>query len=172
MLSKKVLTIPGNGNEYVCSECISDFVDINDLTYTTCYICAAPAISSVGWTSVYPQAKVMVPNLDSGKLEPKVVTLCQHCTSSHFVCPCGLLKSSTDQFGSCTPTILPEDTSITVDSCCAECLGNVTESEDGQMVAYFQPFNEEYVKVAIDQKIYNLNAKITGVNFKSNDEPF
>jgi hypothetical protein len=172
MLSKKVLTIPGNGNEYVCSECISDFVDNNDLTYTTCYICAAPAISSVGWTSVYPQAKVMVPNLDSGKLEPKVVTLCQHCTSSHFVCPCGLLKSSTDQFGSCTPTILPEDTSITVDSCCAECLGNVTESEDGQMVAYFQPFNEEYVKVAIDQKIYNLNAKITGVNFKSNDEPF
>jgi hypothetical protein len=101
-------------------------------------------------------------------LAPQVITLCQSCHAQHFTCPCGLLKSNNSQFGSCTPTILPEDTSVTVTQCCAECLGNVTESPEGEMVAYYQPFQEHYVQVAINQSVH-IFSKSVGIHKQSNN---
>ena len=168
ILFKQLLHLPGS-EEVICSDCQPHFIADNELTPTNCYVCQAVAIKTNGWAESYPQSKAMVvaPDLT---LAPKVITLCQPCNAQHFTCPCGLLKNNADQFGSCTPTILPEDTSITVTQCCAECLGNVTEDSDGNMVAYYQPFQEEYIKVAIKQAVHTFSKSI-GTHKQSNNAP-
>lgn len=167
-LAKQLLHIP-KSEEVICSNCQPHYIADNELTPTNCYICSAVAIKTNGWQESYPQSKAMVVAPDLG-LVPKVITLCQPCNAQHFTCPCGLLKNNNDQFGSCTPTILPEDISITVTQCCAECLGNVTEDSEGFITAYYQPFQEEYVKVAIKQAIHTFS-KSVGTHKQSNNVP-
>jgi len=157
-LAKQLLHIPGS-EEVVCSNCQPGYIADNELTPTNCYVCSAVAIETNGWQESYPQSKAMVVSPDL-ILAPKVITLCQPCNAQHFTCPCGLLKNNNSQFGPCTPTILPEDTSLTVTQCCAECLGNVTESPEGEMVAYYQPFQEQYVQVAIQQSVHTLSKSV------------
>jgi hypothetical protein len=167
ILFKQLLHLPGS-EEVICSDCQPHFIADNELTPTNCYVCQAVAIKTHGWGESYPQSKAMVVTPDL-TLAPKVITLCQPCNAQHFTCPCGLLKNNNDQFGSCTPTILPEDTSITVTQCCAECLGNITEDSDtGQMVAYYQPFQEDYVKVAIKEAVHTFS-KSVGTHKQSNN---
>jgi hypothetical protein len=172
-LNKKLLFIP-NSEEVVCPNCQPSYIADNELTPANCYVCDAVAIKTDGWAESYPQSKAMVVTQDL-TLAPQVITLCQSCHAQHFTCPCGLLKSNNSQFGSCTPTILPEDTSVTVTQCCAECLGNVTESPEGEMVAYYQPFQEHYVQVAINQSVH-IFSKSVGIHKQSNNtlntEPF
>ena len=172
-LNKKLLFIPGC-EEVVCPNCQPSYIADNELTLTNCYICSAVAIKTNGWQESYPESKAMVVTPDLA-LAPKVITLCQPCNAQHFTCPCGLLKNNTEQLASCTPTILPEDISITVTQCCAGCLGNVTESPEGEMVAYYQPFQEEYLKVAIKENIHTFS-KSVGINKITNNqfttEPF
>jgi len=167
-LNKKLLFIP-NCEEVVCPNCQPSYIIDNELITTNCYVCEAVAIKTSGWGESYPQSKAMVVTPDL-TLAPKVITLCQPCNAQHFTCPCGLLKNNNSQFGSCTPTILPEDISITVTQCCAECLGNVTEDSDGNMVAYYQPFQEEYVKVAIKQAVHTFS-KSVGIKKEVNNAP-
>jgi hypothetical protein len=168
IMFKQLLHLPAS-EEVICPTCQPHYIADNELTPTNCYICEAVAIKTNGWGQSYPQSKAMVATPDL-TLAPKVITLCQPCNAQHFTCPCGLLKNNTDQFGSCTPTILPEDTSITVTQCCAECLGNVAEDSDGNMVAYYQPFQEEYVKVAIKQAVHTFSKSI-GTHKQSNNAP-
>ena len=170
-LAKQLLHIPGS-KDVICSDCQPGYIADNELTPTNCYVCEAVAIKTDNhvegsWSESYPQSKAMVVTQDL-TLAPQAITLCQPCYAQHFTCPCGLLKNNNSQFGPCTPTILPEDTSITVTQCCAECLGNVTEDSEGFMTAYYQPFQEHYVQVAINQSVH-IFSKSVGINKQSNN---
>lgn len=151
----------------VCSACYDDFVVEEDLSTGNCYACHKSVVTSTGWNHVYPSIKAMVTSSESPELTPGYVTFCSHCASKHFVCPCGIIKDSSTQMAHCEPTPIDSfnsDVQLTVTSCCAECLGNVTESSDGIMVANYQPqsdFHVELVKKVAQTGIYQNVSQIS-----------
>lgn len=168
IFSKNHLILP-DAITCVCSDCISDYIVENHLSLTQCYTCKCQAIDTVGWESQFPHIKAMLPDSITSELTSQNIVLCTECYSKHYICPCGLLKNQDQQFGPCTPT--PMNGETVVSSCCAECLGNVTESPQGEMVAYYQPFNKDYFQTTLIENIHK-HTKSVGVKIDPTIEPF
>lgn len=172
---------PIQDGQKLCSHCFDSYIEESELTTSNCFACSKTVITSVGWNTIYPTLKVVVPNptLEDKPYETKYATFCTGCSSAHYVCPCGLVKNKElDQTANCDPTSLginSEGTELVVYKCCASCLGPVSFDQDGNASANYKPQNEmfeNYSKTVVEEKIYlNISSITQNIN-SQNDEPF
>ena len=144
----------------VCATCFTKDIVQNELETGECLSCHKTVVTSTGWQSVYPQLKTIDINIDSpNDSTSEYVSFCDSCAINFFVCPCGLIKDKAQtQFGSCTATTIDsfdDSISLAVTACCGGCLANVTENENGMMVAYFQPNIPAFVEIVAKDKLYH-----------------
>lgn len=136
-------------SEEICSDCLDatispdPFGEEPNLSFTHCYSCAKKVIDDIGWSAVYPTFSALIYDTTTENMVPGKATFCHDCAKDNYVCPCGLIKPSTETLLQCTPTTFDiDDKTVTVSSCCQTCFGNATE-ENGQIVIKYQPFNKE-----------------------------
>jgi hypothetical protein len=159
----------------VCGTCFIKNIEQNDLETSQCLSCNKTVVTSTGWQSLYPTLKTIDINIDDpNNSTSEYVSFCDSCAPNFFLCPCGLIKDKAQtQFGSCTPTPIDsfdDSISLAVTACCGGCLGNVTENENGMMVAHFQPNVPAFVQIVAKDKLYH---GINSIDIQAlGDDPF
>lgn len=153
--------------EFICVDCHVEMINDNELSTTGCFSCSKEVINSVGWNSIYPTFEAALPSSDSLSLSPQQVSFCSSCAKDIYVCPCGLIKNSSDEMTPCTPTTFDIDDKVfQVDSCCSGCLSNATE-ENGQIVMHYQPFDPQVAKTMHSTSALHV---AVGIKFNSSEE--
>ena len=130
--------------EVICMDCFMHDAAHHNLDISECAVCQKSVVISTGWNHVYPTFKSYVSNGET--LESKYNTFCVNCASLHFVCPCGLIRNSSDTtFNPCSSTIIEDNDNktVSVESCCSTCLGAPDINENGSVVCYYTPLNKE-----------------------------
>lgn len=147
--------------EEICTDCFNatispdPFGDEPDLSFTHCYSCSKKVINEIGWSHVYPTFNALVYDTSKETMVPGNPTFCNDCAKKNYVCPCGLIKPSSESLLQCTPTTFDlDDKTVTVSSCCQSCLGNATE-ENGEIKIAYQPFNKDISDLAHIAPILN-----------------
>ena len=161
--------------DQICINCFNVMVEENELQTDNCFSCEKKVITSVGWNHIYPKLKTVSINFESIEdSSSKYVHFCNTCASKYVVCPCGLIKDSSEiANGSCTPTPIAsfdESMSLTVNSCCSTCSGNITEDPSGELISYFTPLVPKFVEIVAKEKIYQNISYIDA--YSIDDEPF
>lgn len=98
-------------------------------------------------TNIFPTVSVSVPYIDeqgnpSFKLEEK--TFCSDCTEHTFVCPCGIIKSSSDEdFNACDKSVLitQAGSTVMINKACASCVQFTFEQDN--ISATYKPNNPD-----------------------------
>jgi hypothetical protein len=169
-------------SEEICLDCFNDMVEVGNaildmpnqpFSLANCFSCSKKVIDTVGWSTVYPTFNAAIPDFESGTMTPSSVTFCPECAKNHYVCPCGLIKQSSENLVPCTPTTFDlDDKNVTVLSCCQSCIGNATE-ENGMIIMKYKPFNEEITATTHNVSILNNAMGVSvSINLDLLEDPF
>jgi hypothetical protein len=164
-----------NGDK-VCSECVVHYAEAENLLdqVEDCYGgCQTKVITNSKFINSYPTVTVVVPYYDyeQNKMLSNISdkTFCISCSFKYIVCPCGLVKNKdNDDFNSCTKTTLltDEGSIISIEKACSSCVQSpATLNQNGELVAYYQPFNENIQKTYINSNILSNPLINQGIKF-------
>lgn len=169
--------VDGQGSHIssICPSCIEKFAHNNGFkdSLQKCDYCGEnDVINSPVTFPEFPSRAYINPSIDeTGKVvfSKTRKTYCKSCESAAFsktfVCPCGLLQTSTDVMVACEPTTYEvgenKEYTVTVKQCCKSCTGNIHMGQKGDLVANYVPAVKESFEYTIcsftkQEKLLNL----------------
>lgn len=160
-------------NGKLCKACFEQMIAEEDLPHQNCYVCSKLLVSHSDWNNLYPNYQIVFPQFDQNNEQEfsiKSIYLCNYCKNEHKICPCGLLKSSNEQFCSITNQVKTEtdnpNTLLVVESACSTCVHfDVTQDT---VSSTYSPIDPQAHQLAIENCSAN-NLIINGISFNYQD---
>ena len=164
-----------DGSSHFCLDCFADVINNENLSEGQCFSCSKILVTSAGWNSVYPTVKALTPSPKDGSMSMNYITFCSHCYKDYLVCPCGLVKSSNQEFANCDSIeITSSDNSIKskISKCCAECM-YVNFNPDGTIETQYKPVVENSMDNFLNPDMsFMSTVSYVEISNLSNYEPF
>lgn len=164
-------------DENICLSCMLSYATTNGFNSSSCSNCSQTIITDDEIYTDYTLTKttLVTYNFDTAENEYNTVptTLCKNCSASSMICPCGKLKSKTDEdFNACDLTqVTIEDGFSIVTKACASCVSFDFDNESN-ISAKFTPVSLPQFK-SYQQSLNIITSVHDGVTKISNDEePF
>jgi hypothetical protein len=165
-------------DENICLSCMFSYATANGFNAASCFNCSETVITDPEIYTNYISTPITLVtyNFDENQNEYNIVpaTLCSKCSTTSLICPCGKLKSKTDEdFNSCDASgFVLKNGTVIVDKACASCVSFDFDEE--------QNIHAKFTPVSIsDFKSYQTSIEATTVihdgiekTFSSDEEPF